>query len=94
MEEEIKKTSIESLTDLRLLKFLQFDFSEGHFDKDRIIAQVQQIKLGLNYKRDVSMAKRIEKGQMLQIINMITTNPKEREKYIRNSMPKLLNAKK
>ena len=40
------------------------------------------------------MAKRIEQGQIMRIINMITDNPKEREKYIRNSMPKLLNAKK
>jgi len=90
MKNENIETSISGLTELRVKTFLQKDYNEGHFDKERADIQLKQAKLGMTYVRDREQSKRIEQGQTLRAITLITKDDKLREEYIKKSMPKLL----
>ena len=89
--QEVEGTSISGLTELRVKELMQVNLEEsGHFDKDRFNARMSQAKLGMTYVRDREQTKRIEQGQTLRAITLITKNDKLREEYIKKSMPKLL----
>jgi len=90
MKNENVTSSIEALTELRVKELLQKDFNEGHFDKERTEIQIKQAKIGMTYVRDREQSKRIEQGQMLRAITLITQDDKLRAEYIKRSLPKLL----
>jgi len=57
--------------------------------KEVFYMRLNQAKLGMTYVHDREVMKRINSGQMIRVINFITSNPKEREGYIRASMPEV-----
>jgi thymidylate synthase len=91
----MNELSVEELTENKVKEVLEYETEVMTEQKARTFAaKVQQAKIGMTFNRDRNQNKRIEQGQILRIITMITTDPKEREKYIKSSMPKLLTEKK
>jgi len=90
----MKMTSdkIKDLTDRRVAELLEEDVSAKDFNKDTFDSKLAQAKLGMAYLRDREITERIHNGQVIRIIGFISTDVKEREEYVRLSMPQLLPA--
>jgi len=56
-------------------------------DKDIFFMKMQQARLGMVYKRDREIMKRVTSGQTIRVINLITSNEAEKRRYIEATMP-------
>lgn len=57
--------------------------------KEIFYMKLNQAKLGMVYIRDREIMKRINSGQMIRVIQFISSDAKERENYIKASIPEL-----
>jgi hypothetical protein len=57
--------------------------------KDIFYMKLDQAKLGMAYIRDREIMKRISSSQTLRVVNLISSNAVERQKYIKASMSEL-----
>lgn len=77
---------IKDLTDKRVLEFLSMTVNTKNVAQFH--AKMDQAKLGLLAIREREVARRIQNGQSLRVISMISTDTEERREYIEVSMPK------
>jgi len=92
---EIETMSVDELTEMKVKEVLLYETEVMTEQQNRTFtAKEKQAKIGMTFVREKNQNKRIENGQALRVIAMITNDPKIREEYIRKSMPKLLAAKK
>jgi len=92
---EIETMSVDELTEMKVKEVLLYETEVMTEQQNRtFMAKERQAKIGMTFVREKNQNKRIENGQALRVIAMITNEPKIREEYIRKSMPKLLAAKK
>lgn len=78
---------IQLLTDQRVREMLECKPEKT--EKEIFYMKLNQAKLGMVYVRDREVMKRISSGHMIRVINLITSNDEEREKYVRASMPEI-----
>ncbi len=78
---------IQILTDQRVKEILECEPETTK--KEFFYMKLNQAKLGMVYIRDREIMKRINSGQMIRVINFITSDEKERKAYIQASMPEL-----
>ena len=57
--------------------------------RDIFYMKLDQAKLGMVYTRDRELMKRVNSGQMIRVVNLITTSPVERKAYLEATMPEL-----
>ncbi len=84
------KEDIEKLTEQRILEALKFDRLETPEDERNFQAKLMQGKLGMTYTRDREIMKRIQNGQALRVITLVSSDSEERKEYIKASMPHML----
>ena len=76
---------IEKLVEEKMYTFLSHDPSK--VEKDIFYMEATQIKLGMNYQRDRAIMKRVNSGQMIRMITLVSSNPVEMKKYLEVSVP-------
>lgn len=76
---------IDGLVKKKTLEFLKID--PTHIRRDMFHAKLQQVRVGMEYKRDREKARIANNGQVIQLIKLLTSNESERRKYISRSMP-------
>jgi len=86
-EKEDIGQNLPGLVDQRMLEILEC--KPEKMKKDIFYMKLSQAKLGMTYIRDRDIMKRVNSGQMIRIVNLIASDPKERENYIRASMPEI-----
>jgi len=57
--------------------------------RDIFYMKLDQAKLGMVYTRDRELMKRVNSGQMIRMINVITTDPVEKRRYLEATNPEL-----
>ena len=82
-----KRDDIQKLVDQRVVEMLKC--KPEKIEKDIFYMKLSQTKLGMNYIRDREIMKRVNSGQMIRIVNLIASDPKERAEYIKASMPEI-----
>jgi len=92
---KIETMSVDELTEMKVKEVLLYETEVMTEQQNRTFtAKERQAKIGMTFVREKNQNRRIENGQVLRVITMITNDPKMREQYIRKSMPKLLATKK
>jgi len=92
---KIETMSVNELTEMKVKEVLLYETEVMTEQQNRTFtAKERQAKIGMTFVREKNQNRRIENGQVLRVITMITNDPKMREQYIRKSMPKLLATKK
>lgn len=86
-EKEDARKDLHDLVDQRMLEMLEC--KPEKMKKDIFYMKLSQAKLGMTYIRDREIMKRVNSGQMIRIVNLITSNPEERANYIKASMPEM-----
>jgi len=81
------RQDLHDLVDQRVLEMLEC--KPEKMDKDIFYMKLSQTKLGMTYIRDRDIMKRVNSGQMIRIVNLIASDPKERANYIKASMPEI-----
>ena len=87
----INKTEIQELGLNAVKKF--FNCDPAKFDKDFLKVFHQQAKIGMQFEKEMGVGKRAVESTYLRIFNMLTTDPKQKAKYIKNTMPHYLPTK-
>lgn len=87
MEDELD-VKIEALTKQRVQELLEMTPSKSQ--KDVFYMKMEQARLGMLYKRDSEIMKRVSKSQVIRVISLVTLNQEERQKYLKASMPELV----
>lgn len=87
-EEELDK-EIDTLTKQKVLELLKETPNKDN--KDEFFMTLQQAKLGMLYKRDREIMKRVSNSQVIRVVTLISNNEEERKKYIKASMPTITN---
>ena len=88
---EEKPDDIRSLTDNKVRDILKCKPED--IDKNIFYMKLNQAKLGMVYIRDREIMKRVGNGQMIRVINFITSNEEEKASYIKATMPELMPGK-
>lgn len=57
------------------------------FDKDFLKVLHEKAKIGMQFEKEMGVGKRAVESTYLRVFNMISTDPKEKKKYIKQSMP-------
>ena len=86
-EEKEKKDGISELVDQRVHDILEADVEQ--MDDSVFMKKLNQAKIGMVYVRDREIMKRVTAGHMIRVINLISTNPEEKEQYIKATMPEI-----
>lgn len=86
-QKETKAAYIQKLMENRVMEFLESD--PKTIDTEVFNKMMNQSKIGMAYVRDRELMKRINSGQVIRVINLITTDPSEKQRYIERSMPEL-----
>ena len=81
----INKTEIQELGLTAVKDFFQVDPSK--FDKGFLKVLHEKAKIGMQFEKEMGIGKRAVESTYLRIFNMITTDPKEKAKYIKRAMP-------
>ncbi len=71
---------------------LEMDPTKRDFNVDTFGIKRQQALVAMQFKRDAEQSKRIEQGQIIRVIFGTIDDSKERQDYIKMSMPALLPA--
>lgn len=82
---------IRTLTDNKVRDILKCE--PENVDKNIFYMKLNQAKLGMVYIRDREIMKRVGNGQMIRVINFITSNEDEKASYIKATMPELMPGK-
>jgi len=78
---------IDNLVNKRVLEILKMKPEKTK--KDIFYMMLDQAKLGMSYKRDREVMKRVSSGHMIQMINVIATDPAEKKAYLEATHPEL-----
>ena len=85
--EDADDVKIDALTKSKILELME---EKPQVENERVFyMKLKQAQLGMVYKRDREIMKRVSQGQVIRVVNLISANPQEREKYIRASMPEI-----
>lgn len=76
---------IKDLTNRRVKELLEIDATIVKPEEFDI--RLQQAKIGMIYVRDREIMKRVNSGQMIRVITLITQDPATRKDYITAAMP-------
>lgn len=76
---------IENLVEEKVKELLLCDPNE--IEKDIFYMKATQTKIGMTYSRDKAIMKRVSSGQMIRMINFITTDPSEKKAYLTATIP-------
>ena len=71
---------------------LEMDPAEEDFNVETFDIKRRQALIAMQYKRDSEQSRRIEQGQIIRVIFGTIEDSKERQDYIKLSMPALLPA--
>jgi len=82
-----KKRDLNDIVEDRVRDMLQCNPED--VNKDIFYMKLSQTKLGMTYIRDREIMKRVNSGQMIRVVNLISTSAEERAKYIKASMPEV-----
>lgn len=83
----MKTKKIDELIDQKVYTILESEPDETNLKL--FYARLNQAKLGMAYKRDRELMKRVSSGQVIRIIGLIAESPEEKKKYILASMPEV-----
>ena len=86
-KEQDKEAYIQTLMENRIIEFLECD--PKTIDTEVFNKMMAQSKIGMAYVRDREIMKRVNNGQIIRVINLITSDPRERQRYIMRSMPEI-----
>ena len=70
-----------------------FKVNPSDFDKDFLKVLHEKAKIGMQFEKEMGVGKRAVESTYLRVFNMVTTDPKEKAKYIKQSMPQYLQMK-
>jgi len=84
-EKKIDGNEIENLVEEKVKELLLCDPNE--IEKDIFYMRATQTKIGMTYSRDRAIMKRVSSGQMIRMINFITTDPSEKKAYLSATIP-------
>ena len=88
MKETIDKTEIQDLGLGAIKEFFKVD--PNKFDKEFLKVLHEKAKIGMQFEKEMGVGKRAVESTYLRVFNMITADPKEKAKYIKQSMPQYL----
>jgi len=86
-EHEEREHKIERLTQERVLQFMEADPSRT--DTETFNGIMNQAKIGMIFLRDREMTKRIQQGQVIRVINLVSGDKAEIMDYIQSSLPEI-----
>jgi len=81
----IDKTEIQQLGLNAVKEFFKVD--PAKFDKGFLKVLHEKAKIGMQFEKEMGIGKRAVESTYLRIFNMITIDPKEKAKYIKQAMP-------
>jgi len=87
---ESSEEKIMDLADQKALEFLQLNPREKEFNPGEFDYLMKQAIFGFRTKREIALNRRMEIDQRLRAVRMAIEKPEDRERYIRESAPKLL----
>ena len=67
-----------------------FNVDPVKFDKDFLKVLHEKAKIGMQFEKEMGVGKRAVESTYLRVFNMISTDPKEKAKYIKQSMPQYM----
>jgi len=67
-----------------------FNVEPEKLDKEFIKVLHEKAKIGMQFEKEMGVGKRAVESTYLRVFNMITTDPKEKAKYIKQSMPQYI----
>lgn len=82
---KVDKSEIQELGLNAIKEFFKVDPEK--FDKDFLKVLHEKAKIGMQFEKEMGVGKRAVESTYLRIFNMITSDPKEKKKYIKQSMP-------
>jgi hypothetical protein len=77
--------AISQLTRERVRELLEADVDK--IKPESFMARLNQAKIGMIYTRDREIMKRVNSGQMIRVITLISDNKEVRKDYITATMP-------
>jgi len=81
----INKNEIQDLGLKAIKDFFKVD--PNKFDRNFLKVLHDKAKIGMQFEKEMGIGKRAVESTYLRVFNMITTDPKEKAKYIKKSMP-------
>jgi len=81
------KQQIKDFTEKVVLDVLTLDADK--VDNDVFERKIQQAKIGMSFQRDREVSDRIEKGQYIRVVTLISTDRDERKQYMELTMPSI-----
>lgn len=89
MKQEVKPLTddeaISRLTRERVKELLEADVNK--IKPEIFMSRLNQAKIGMIYTRDREIMKRVNSGQMIRVITLISDNNEVRREYISAAMP-------
>ena len=82
VDDQVKK-----ITQEKVLEFLHADASRRN--DEEMMWLMNQAKVGMAFTRDREMTQRIQQGQVLRVINLVSTDKEEILDYIQMSVPEI-----
>lgn len=82
---KVDKTEIQELGLNAVKEFFKVD--PAKFDKDFLKVLHEKAKIGMQFEKEMGVGKRAVESTYLRVFNMITSDPKEKAKYIKDAMP-------
>ncbi len=82
---KVDKIEIQELGLNAVKEFFKVD--PAKFDKDFLKVLHEKAKIGMQFEKEMGVGKRAVESTYLRVFNMITADPKEKAKYIKESMP-------
>lgn len=77
---------LDEIIEQKALEIMQEPIREDNLKT--FYAKLNQAKFGMSWKRDREMMQRINTGQDIRVITLISKDPQQRQEYIEMTMPR------
>jgi len=85
---KIDKQEIQELGLSAIKEF--FNVDPNKFDKDFLKVLHEKAKIGMQFEKEMGVGKRAVESTYLRVFNMISSDPAEKARYIKRSMPQYM----